>query len=67
MTLEKHRALQRIEQVSERIGRSKSWIWDAVKRGDFPSPVRLSTRCTRWDSLAVDQWIEAQLSGMEAI
>ena len=62
MTLERKRALERIEQVSERIQRSRSWIWDAVRRGEFVAPIRLSTRCTRWDSSAVDQWIDQQLA-----
>lgn len=61
MAIEKKRALERIEQVSERIQRGRSWIWAAVRRGEFPAPVRLSTRCTRWDSQAVDGWIEDRL------
>ena len=66
MSLEKQRALWRIEKVSECIGRSRSWIRDAVKRGDFPAPLKLSTRCTRWDSIAVGRWIDAQIEGVEA-
>ena len=62
MAIEKKRALERIEQVSERIQRSRSWIWDAVRRGEFVAPIRLSTRSTRWDSSAVDQLIDQQLS-----
>ncbi|OGB25481.1 MAG: hypothetical protein A3E23_14090 [Burkholderiales bacterium RIFCSPHIGHO2_12_FULL_65_48] len=56
------RSLLRIEQVMERIQRGRSWIWAAVRRGDFPAPRRLSPRCTRWDSALVDQWIAKQLS-----
>lgn len=51
----------RIEQVMERIQLGRSWIWAAVKRGAFPAPKRLSTRCTRWDSAAVDHWIAQRL------
>lgn len=58
--------LEDVRQVGERIGRSKSWIHDAMKRGEFPAALRLSTRCTRWKSTDVDQWIEAQFSGMGA-
>ncbi len=58
--------LEDVRQVGARITRSKSWIHAAVKRGEFPSPVRLSSRCTRWRSGDVDQWIEAQFLGMEA-
>ena len=55
------RTLLRIEQVMERIQRGRSWIWAAVRRGEFPAPRRLSARCTRWDSAAVDMWIAQQL------
>ena len=55
--------LESIEQVMERITRRRSWIYSAVRRGDFPQPVRLSTRCTRWDSSEVDRWIEQRLQG----
>jgi len=51
------RSLLKIEQVSERIQLGRSWIWGAVKQGVFPAPQRLSNRCTRWDSFAVDEWI----------
>jgi prophage regulatory protein len=59
----RNRSLLRIEQVVERVQRGRSWIWMAVKKGDFPEPRRLSPRCTRWDSEAVDQWIARQLDG----
>lgn len=55
------KSLLRIEQVSERIQLGRSWIWGAVKRGEFPAPQKLSSRCTRWNSQAVDQWIDQRL------
>ena len=54
--------MEDVRQVAARIGRGSSWIWAAVRRGDFPAPRRLSQRCTRWDSRAVDQWIEQQFA-----
>ena len=59
----KTRSLLRIEPVMERVQRGRSWIWMAVQNGAFPTPRRLSPRCTRWDSEAVDQWIAQQLDG----
>ncbi|MBO1011343.1 AlpA family phage regulatory protein, partial [Acidovorax sp. SD340] len=56
------RRLEDVRQVGNRIGRGASWIWAAVQRGDFPAPRRLSARCTRWDSRAVDEWIEQQFA-----
>ncbi len=57
------RSMLDIRTVGARIGRGPSWIWDAVKRGDFPKPVRFSSRCTRWDSLLIDRWIDQQFEG----
>lgn len=56
------KSLLRIEQVSERIQLGRSWIWGAVKRGEFPEPKKLSARCTRWDSQVVAQWIDQRLA-----
>lgn len=52
-----NQSLLRLEQVSARIQLGRSWIWGAVKRGEFPAPKKLSARCTRWDSTLVDKWI----------
>ena len=57
------RRMETINQVGERIGRGKSWIHSAIQRGEFPAGTRLSSRCTRWDSFAVDQWIAEQFEG----
>lgn len=54
--------MEDVRQVGARINRGTSWVWAAVRRGDFPAPCRLSPRCTRWDSRAVDRWIEQQFS-----
>lgn len=55
-------SLLTIEQVTARIQRGKSWIYLACKEGRFPQPARLSTRCTRWHSAQVDEWIEQQFA-----
>jgi predicted DNA-binding transcriptional regulator AlpA len=56
------RSMLDVNQVAVRISRSKSWVWAAVKRCEFPAPIRLSSRCTRFDSWDVDRWIEQQFS-----
>jgi prophage regulatory protein len=37
-------------------------IYDRVRKGTFPQPVRLSARCTRWKVSAVRAWLAAQTS-----
>ena len=59
------RRMETVNEVGERISRSKSWIHAAIQRGEFPAGTRLSSRCTRWDSFAVDHWIEEQFSRAE--
>lgn len=54
-----------VSVVSRRVGRSVRWVWQAVQKGQFPKPVRISTRCTRWSSRDVDRWIEEQLATAE--
>jgi predicted DNA-binding transcriptional regulator AlpA len=59
------RRMETVNEVGERIRRSKSWIHAAIQRNEFPAGIRLSSRCTRWDSFAVDRWIEEQFSKAE--
>lgn len=44
---------------------SRSSIYDFVKRGIFPAPVKLSERAVGWLASEVDGWLEqrAQLRG----
>lgn len=39
---------------------SKSTIYNKLKAGDFPPPIRLSSRCTRWRSSDISLWVEYQ-------
>lgn len=54
-----------VQQVAARMNMSASWVWAALKSGEFPEPRRLSTRCTRWDSAAIDRYIEEQFAGAD--
>lgn len=35
-------------QLAERFNVQRQTIWRWVAQGDFPKPVKLSPRCTRW-------------------
>lgn len=35
-------------EVEQAVGRKKSWIYDAVKRGDFPAPFSLGGSRVAW-------------------
>lgn len=40
----------------------ESTIWEKVKRGKFPAPIKLSERVTVWRLSDVQAWIESRAS-----
>ena len=50
---EQLRTFLRLKQVKSITGMSRSWIYDAVRRGAFPAPIALSRRAIAWDSVAI--------------
>lgn len=55
---EQLRSFLRLKQVKAVTGMSRSWIYDAVRRGEFPAPISLGARAVAWDSSAVASWQE---------
>jgi prophage regulatory protein len=50
-----------IKVVCQMTGFSSSTpIYDRLREGDFPQPIRLSARCTRWRASAVKTWIASK-------
>jgi prophage regulatory protein len=52
----------KLSRVQQECGHMKSWIYDAVKRGDFPAPVKLSTRSVAWIAEEVIAWQKARIN-----
>ncbi|MBZ0129634.1 MAG: AlpA family transcriptional regulator [Rhodobacteraceae bacterium] len=53
------RILRRPE-VETRTGLSRSTIYDWMKRGEFPQPVKLGARLVAWRESDVNAWLEAR-------
>lgn len=53
--------LQRLAEVQDRTGLSRSEIYRRVSIGTFPAPVKLGRRSTAWDSRKISAWIEGVL------
>ncbi|CAN2526272.1 helix-turn-helix transcriptional regulator [Burkholderia pseudomallei] len=49
----------RIIDVIEAVGVKKSTIYQWVKDGKFPSPLRLGTRSVGWRQSDVESWLAA--------
>lgn len=53
--------LLRLKEVQERVGMSKTTIYDRVKSKSFPAPVHLGTMAA-WVEAEIDIWIHARIA-----
>jgi len=53
--------LLRLPQVEALVGIRKSSIYEGVKAGTFPAPVKLSRRAVCWPAAAIDAWITERI------
>jgi len=58
---EQLRSFLRIKQVKAATGMSRSWIYEAIRRGEFPPPIQLGIRAVAWDSAAIADWQAARI------
>ena len=61
--LEQSRRLERLPEVKGRTGKGRTSIYNGIKNGTFPKPVRIGDRAVAWDSFAIDEWIEKKIVG----
>lgn len=52
--------LLRRSDVESRIGLSRSTIYDWMKRGQFPQPVKLGERLVAWKESDIAAWLDAR-------
>ena len=50
-----------IDQVSELTSLGKSSIYELIKQGKFPKPVRLMAHASRWERAKVEAWVAARI------
>lgn len=55
--------LLRLPEVEGRVGLRKSSIYEGVKNGTFPAPIKLSRRAVCWSSVAIEAWITERIEG----
>jgi prophage regulatory protein len=54
--------LLRLPEVLVRTGMGRTMVYDAIKAGKFPAPIRLGRRCVAWPSDAVEQWVRETIA-----
>jgi len=55
-----------LPEVCGRICLRKSWIYDAVARGDFPRPVHLTPRRVAWRESEIEAWKAEKIAARDA-
>ena len=53
----------RLPEVIDRVALRKTAIYAAIKRGDFPQPVRLSKRAVGWRLADIERWAANRPAG----
>jgi len=51
----------RFPEVQKRIGLCRSRIYQLIKKGQFPSQIKLSERASGWVEFEIDLWIEERI------
>ena len=59
--MSKHPAILRRREVESRTGLSRSTIYLAMSRGNFPKPVKLGERAVGWLESDIDDWLTQRI------
>lgn len=58
--------LLRMAEVTARLGVGRNAIYNYIKKSDFPKPVRVGPRVSRWPENEVDAWLARRARGLSA-
>lgn len=54
--------VMKLPAVKNRTGSSRSSIYEAISRGDFPKPIKLGPRAVGWIESEIDQWVSERMA-----
>jgi len=66
MTAPESPRVLRMPEVAKRTGLSRTVIYEQVKDGTFPKPLRLGPKASGWLDSEVSDWIRAKAAQREA-
>ena len=58
---EKAQNLKRLPDVINRVGYSRSTIYQLIAEGRFPKPISLGARAVAWLESDIDEWITQRI------
>ena len=57
--------LLRREEVSQKVGLSRSAIYERMAKGIFPKPVVLGPKCVAWPEPEIEAWIADKIAARD--
>ncbi|MEJ7807078.1 MAG: AlpA family transcriptional regulator [Telluria sp.] len=52
----------RMREVLAICGKSRSSVYEAIQKGEFPKPVKLGARSSAWVKSEIEQWAQARIN-----
>jgi len=52
----------RISELTKQIGLCRSSVYNFIQTQDFPKPVKIGSRSSRWRASEVDAWMDRQVT-----
>ncbi len=47
-------------EVERRVGLTRSSIYDAMRKGEFPLPLKVGAKAVRWKSSDIEAWMDSR-------
>jgi prophage regulatory protein len=60
-------SLLRLNTVLSRTGLARSTIYKLMAEGNFPFPVKITTKAVAWPSNSIETWITSCIAGTNTI
>lgn len=56
----------RLQEVLRICGKSRSSIYDAISKGEFPRPVKIGANSSGWIDAEIEAWIRSRIEASRA-
>jgi prophage regulatory protein len=56
----------KLPRVKDTTGKSRSSIYDGIKKGTFPAPISIGVRAVGWLESDIDAWLENCVNASKA-
>lgn len=59
--------LYRVNQLTAELGISRAHLYQLIKRGEFPQPIKIGNRTIAWPAQAIEAWIAERAAAAQGV